>query len=107
MGTGRFVAAKLLEVRRSPELSHASGASRAWLPAHLDGFATTRGVTLRRPETSLSGVQLFIRRFGGKSFASVAQRYQQAAVAAGPADKDTSVAMIVIEQLANVKVSKA
>jgi 3-hydroxyisobutyrate dehydrogenase-like beta-hydroxyacid dehydrogenase len=41
------------------------------------------------------------------SFANVAQRYQQAALAAGLADKDTSVAMTIIEQLANVKVSKA
>ena len=41
------------------------------------------------------------------SFANVAQRYQQAAMAAGLADMDTSVAMTIIEQLANVKVSKA
>jgi 3-hydroxyisobutyrate dehydrogenase-like beta-hydroxyacid dehydrogenase len=40
------------------------------------------------------------------SFANVAQRYQQAALAAGLADMDTSVAMTIIEQLANVKVSK-
>jgi 3-hydroxyisobutyrate dehydrogenase-like beta-hydroxyacid dehydrogenase len=41
------------------------------------------------------------------SFANVAQRYQQAAMAAGLADMDTSVAMTIIEQLAHVKVSKA
>ncbi|HEU4370645.1 MAG TPA: NAD(P)-dependent oxidoreductase [Methylomirabilota bacterium] len=41
------------------------------------------------------------------SFANVAQRYQQAAMAAGLADMDTSVAMTIIEQLAAVKVSKA
>jgi 3-hydroxyisobutyrate dehydrogenase-like beta-hydroxyacid dehydrogenase len=41
------------------------------------------------------------------SFANVAQRYQQAAMAAGLADMDTSVAVTIIEQLANVKVSKA
>jgi 3-hydroxyisobutyrate dehydrogenase-like beta-hydroxyacid dehydrogenase len=40
------------------------------------------------------------------SFSNVAQRYQQAAMAAGLADMDTSVAMTIIEQLANVKVSK-
>jgi 3-hydroxyisobutyrate dehydrogenase len=40
------------------------------------------------------------------SFANVAQRYQQAALAAGLGDKDTSVAMTIIEQLAAVKVSK-
>lgn len=34
------------------------------------------------------------------SFSSVAQRYQQAAMAAGLADKDTSVAVTVIERLA-------
>jgi 3-hydroxyisobutyrate dehydrogenase-like beta-hydroxyacid dehydrogenase len=41
------------------------------------------------------------------SFSNVAQRYQQAAMAAGLADMDTSVAMTIIEQLAHVKVSKA
>jgi 3-hydroxyisobutyrate dehydrogenase-like beta-hydroxyacid dehydrogenase len=41
------------------------------------------------------------------SFSNVAQRYQQAAMAAGLADMDTSVAMTIIEQLAAVKVSKA
>ena len=40
------------------------------------------------------------------SFSNVAQRYQQAAMAAGLADMDTSVAMTIIEQLATVKVSK-
>jgi 3-hydroxyisobutyrate dehydrogenase-like beta-hydroxyacid dehydrogenase len=40
------------------------------------------------------------------SFANVAQRYQQAALAAGLADMDTSVVMTIIEQLAAVKVSK-
>jgi 3-hydroxyisobutyrate dehydrogenase-like beta-hydroxyacid dehydrogenase len=41
------------------------------------------------------------------SFANVAQRYQQAALAAGLGDMDTSVVMTIIEQLAAVKVSKA
>ena len=40
------------------------------------------------------------------SFSNVAQRYQQAAMAAGLADQDTSVVMTIIEQLAAVKVSK-
>jgi 3-hydroxyisobutyrate dehydrogenase-like beta-hydroxyacid dehydrogenase len=40
------------------------------------------------------------------SFANVAQRYQQAAMAAGLADHDTTAAMIVIERLACVEVSK-
>jgi 3-hydroxyisobutyrate dehydrogenase len=38
------------------------------------------------------------------SFSNVAQRYQQAAMAAGLADKDTSVVMTIIEQLAATKV---
>jgi 3-hydroxyisobutyrate dehydrogenase len=41
------------------------------------------------------------------SFSNVAQRYQQAALAAGLADKDTSVVMTVIEKLAAVEVSGA
>jgi 2-hydroxymethylglutarate dehydrogenase len=41
------------------------------------------------------------------SFSNVAQRYQQAALAAGLADKDTSVVMTLIEQLAVVKVAGA
>jgi 3-hydroxyisobutyrate dehydrogenase len=40
------------------------------------------------------------------SFANVAQRYQQAAMAAGLADQDTSVAVTIIEKLAAVEVSK-
>jgi 3-hydroxyisobutyrate dehydrogenase len=40
------------------------------------------------------------------SFSNVAQRYQQAALAAGLGDQDTSVVMTIIEQLAGVKVSK-
>ena len=40
------------------------------------------------------------------SFSNVAQRYQQAAMAAGLEEQDTSVVMTIIEQLANVKVSK-
>ncbi len=40
------------------------------------------------------------------SFANVAQRYQQAAMAAGLSEQDTTAAMIVIERLANVQVSK-
>ncbi|PYN40003.1 MAG: hypothetical protein DMD95_23030, partial [Candidatus Rokuibacteriota bacterium] len=39
------------------------------------------------------------------SFANVAQRYQQAALAAGLGEQDTSVIMTVIERLAAVKVS--
>jgi 3-hydroxyisobutyrate dehydrogenase len=39
------------------------------------------------------------------SFSNVAQRYQQAALAAGLADKDTSVVMTIIERLAAVQVS--
>ncbi|MCI0547361.1 MAG: NAD(P)-dependent oxidoreductase, partial [Candidatus Rokubacteria bacterium] len=39
------------------------------------------------------------------SFANVAQRYQQAAMAAGLAEKDTSAVMTVIERLAAVQVS--
>ena len=38
------------------------------------------------------------------SFSNVAQRYQQAAMAAGLADQDTSVAMTVIERLAAIEV---
>ena len=38
------------------------------------------------------------------SFSNVAQRYQQAAMAAGLADQDTSVAMTIIERLAAVEV---
>ena len=37
------------------------------------------------------------------SFSNVAQRYQQAAMAAGLADQDTSVAMTIIERLAGVR----
>ena len=40
------------------------------------------------------------------SFANVAQRYQQAALAAGLGEQDTSVVMTIIEQLAHVQVSK-
>ncbi len=40
------------------------------------------------------------------SFSNVAQRYQQAAMAAGLADQDTSVAMTIIERLAAVEVSR-
>ena len=40
------------------------------------------------------------------SFSNVAQRYQQAAMAAGLADLDTSVAVTIIEKLAAVEVSK-
>ena len=40
------------------------------------------------------------------SFANVAQRYQQAALAAGLGEQDTTAAMLVIEKLANVQVSK-
>ena len=36
------------------------------------------------------------------SFANVAQRYQQAAMAAGLADHDTSVAMTIVERLAGI-----
>jgi len=39
------------------------------------------------------------------SFSNVAQRYQQAALAAGLGEQDTSVVMTVIERLAAVKVS--
>ena len=41
------------------------------------------------------------------SFSNVAQRYQQAAMAAGLADKDTSVVMTIIERLAAVEVPRA
>jgi 3-hydroxyisobutyrate dehydrogenase len=41
------------------------------------------------------------------SFANVAQRYQQAAMAAGLADQDTSVVMTIIEKLAAVEVPRA
>ena len=40
------------------------------------------------------------------SFSNVAQRYQQAALAAGLGDKDTSVAMTIIEKLAAVEVPR-
>jgi 3-hydroxyisobutyrate dehydrogenase-like beta-hydroxyacid dehydrogenase len=40
------------------------------------------------------------------SFSNVAQRYQQAAMAAGLADQDTSVAMTIIERLAAIEPSK-
>jgi 2-hydroxymethylglutarate dehydrogenase len=40
------------------------------------------------------------------SFANVAQRYQQAAMAAGLSEQDTTAAMIIIERLACVEVSK-
>jgi 3-hydroxyisobutyrate dehydrogenase len=40
------------------------------------------------------------------SFANVAQQYQQAAIAAGLADHDTSVVMTIIERLAAVEVSR-
>src|SRR5262247_2980342 len=40
------------------------------------------------------------------SFSNVAQRYQQAAMAAGLAEYDTSVAVTIIERLAAVEVSK-
>ena len=40
------------------------------------------------------------------SFANVAQRYQQAAMAAGFSEQDTTAAMIIIERLACVQVSK-
>jgi 3-hydroxyisobutyrate dehydrogenase len=40
------------------------------------------------------------------SFSNVAQRYQQAAMAAGLADKDTSVVMTIIEKLAAVEVPR-
>jgi len=39
------------------------------------------------------------------SFANVAQRYQQAALAAGLGEQDTSVIMTVIERLSAIKVS--
>ena len=41
------------------------------------------------------------------SFSNVAQRYQQAAMAAGLADQDTSVAMTIIERLAALEVPRA
>jgi 3-hydroxyisobutyrate dehydrogenase len=40
------------------------------------------------------------------SFANLAQQYQQAAMAAGLADQDTSVVMTIIERLAAVEVSR-
>ena len=40
------------------------------------------------------------------SFANVAQRYQQAAMAAGLADMDTSVCMTIIEKLAATEVPR-
>jgi len=39
------------------------------------------------------------------SFSNVAQRYQQAAMAAGLGEQDTSVVMTIIEHLAAVQVS--
>ncbi len=41
------------------------------------------------------------------SFSNVAQRYQQAALAAGLGEHDTSVVMTIIERLAAVQVSGA
>jgi 3-hydroxyisobutyrate dehydrogenase-like beta-hydroxyacid dehydrogenase len=41
------------------------------------------------------------------SFANTAQQYQQMAIAAGLAEKDTSVVMTLIEHLAAVEVSQA
>jgi len=41
------------------------------------------------------------------SFSNVAQRYQQAAMAAGLADQDTSVVMTIIERLSAVEVPRA
>jgi 3-hydroxyisobutyrate dehydrogenase-like beta-hydroxyacid dehydrogenase len=41
------------------------------------------------------------------SFSNVAQRYQQAAMAAGLADMDTSVAMTIIERLAAIESPRA
>lgn len=41
------------------------------------------------------------------SFSNVAQRYQQAALAAGLGDHDTSVVMTIIERLVAVQVSGA
>jgi 3-hydroxyisobutyrate dehydrogenase-like beta-hydroxyacid dehydrogenase len=40
------------------------------------------------------------------SFSNVAQRYQQAAMAAGLSEQDTTAAMLIIERLACVEVSK-
>jgi 3-hydroxyisobutyrate dehydrogenase len=40
------------------------------------------------------------------SFSNVAQRYQQAAMAAGMAEQDTTAAMLIIEKLACIQVSK-
>jgi 3-hydroxyisobutyrate dehydrogenase len=40
------------------------------------------------------------------SFANVAQRYEQAALAAGLGEQDTSVVMTIIERLAAVQVSR-
>jgi len=40
------------------------------------------------------------------SFSNVAQRYQQAAMAAGMADKDTTACMLIIERLSAVEVPK-
>ena len=40
------------------------------------------------------------------SFANVAQRYEQAAMAAGLADQDTSVVMTIIERLAAIEVPR-
>jgi len=41
------------------------------------------------------------------SFSNVAQRYEQAAMAAGLADKDTTVVMTIIEKLAALEVPRA
>jgi 3-hydroxyisobutyrate dehydrogenase len=41
------------------------------------------------------------------SFSNVAQRYEQAALAAGLADKDTTVVMTIIEKLAGLEVPRA
>src|SRR5205807_9107041 len=41
------------------------------------------------------------------SFSNVAQRYQQAALAAGLAEKDTTVVMTIIEKLAALEVPRA
>jgi hypothetical protein len=41
------------------------------------------------------------------SFSNLAQQYQQAAMAAGLADYDTSVVMTIIERLAAVEVSSS
>ena len=40
------------------------------------------------------------------TFANAAQRYQQAALAAGLSDKDTSVVVTIVEKLANFTMPK-